>query len=47
MISPYKTFSPINKADTESSVNIDVSAFAIIVETLNTSTFPSDEELPF
>ena len=37
----------MNKADTESSVNIDVSAFAIIVETLRTSTFPSCDELPF
>ena len=37
----------MNKADTESSVNIDVSAFAIIVETLSISTFPNCEELPF
>ena len=46
-MSPYKTFSPIKRAETESSANIDVSAFAIIPETLRTSTLPSASELPF
>ena len=37
----------MKRAETESSVNIDVSAFAIIVETLSTLTLPNSLELPF
>ena len=47
IFSPYKTFSPMNSADTESSANIDVNAFAIIEETERTVTFPISLMFPF
>jgi hypothetical protein len=37
----------MKSAETESSVNIDVNAFAIIGETLSTSTLPIASALPF